>query len=545
MKKITLRQLSSLEKVLLTDNIENKKEFNSFSALWGEIFSYQIAYKSNNPDKHYAKMSFESPIKKYIKLYSVLNVPCGRVAHPEVTDDDYISHEPGLYPDALIQIDEGEIFFTPQPQSIWVTVDVSKKIKAGTYPITFILENDENETFKVTFKLEVIPAELPEQKTIFTQWFHGDCIADYHNVKVFSAKHWKLLERYIKTAVESGINMILTPIITPPLDVAIGGERTTIQLVDVFLDKGKYSFNFDKLGRWVKICKKSGIKYFEMSHLFSQWGAKCSPKIMATVDGEYKRIFGWDIASDSKEYSDFLNAFLPQLSKYIEELGIKDITYFHTSDEPNDEQIEGYKNASGLLRKHLKGYKFMDAVSHFEFSNLMDIPVVGIQSMQEFIDKGASHAWVYTCCAPPDIYPNRFIAMPSGRNRILPTMMYKYNIPGFLHWGFNFYNSQLSKKHINPYAVTDSEYAFPSGDPFSVYPYKDGATHSIRSRVFYDGLQDIRTFELLETVMSHEEVVSLIEKYGKLTLSDYPKNYENLLKIKQDAHKIIKEKIIR
>ena len=45
MKTITLKQLSSLEKVLLTDNIETKKEFNSFSALHGEVFNYQIAYK--------------------------------------------------------------------------------------------------------------------------------------------------------------------------------------------------------------------------------------------------------------------------------------------------------------------------------------------------------------------------------------------------------------------------------------------------------------------------------------------------------------------
>lgn len=543
MKKFELKQISSLEKVLLTDKIEDKKEFNSFSALWGEAFSYQIMYRSNDADKQHGEFSFESPIKEYIKVYYVHNVPCGRVAHPQITDDDFISHQPGLYPDALLPMEEGELIFPSEAQSLWVQIDVSKKIKPGTYPITFTLGYHE-EKQSVTFNLEVIPCQLPEQKTIFTQWFHGDCIADFHNVKVFSQKHWRLLQKYITTAVEAGINMILTPIITPPLDVAIGGERTTIQLVDVFLDNGKYSFDFSKLGKWVKMCKKCGIKYFEMSHLFSQWGAKCSPKIMATVDGEYKRIFGWDVASNSQEYADFLDAFLPELDAYINKLGIKDITYFHTSDEPNDEHIEGYKNASKLLRKHLKGYKFMDAVSHVEFSDYMDIPVAVVSSMQEFIDKGVSHAWVYNCCCPSNIYPNRFIAMPSGRNRIMGTMMYKYNIPGFLHWGFNFYNSQLSKKPINPYMVTDSEYAFPAGDPFAVYPYEDGATHSIRSRVFYDGLQDIRVFELLETVMSHEEVVAMIEKHGKITFSDYPKNYEILLEIRKEAHELIKKELV-
>ena len=543
MEKFNLKQISSIEKVLLTDKLDDKKEFNSFSALWGEKFSYQIMYKSNDADKQHGEFSFESPIKKYIKVYYVHNVPCGRVAHPTQTDDDYISHAPGLYPDALIPIEEGELIFPSEAQSLWVQIDVSKKIKAGIYPITFNLSYH-GEAHSVTFNLEVIPCELPEQKTIFTQWFHGDCIADFHKVKVFSQKHWKLLENYIKTAVECGINMILTPVITPPLDVAIGGERTTIQLVDVFCDNGKYSFDFTKLGKWVKLCKKCGIKYFEMSHMFSQWGAKCSPKIMATVDGEYKRIFGWDIASDSKEYEEFLDAFLPELSAYIEELGIKDITYFHTSDEPNEDHIEGYKKASSLLRKHIKGYKFMDAASHFEYRNLMDIPVVCVNDMQKFIDNKVSHAWVYTCCCPPDIYANRFIAMPSGRNRIMGTLMYKFKIPGYLHWGYNFYNSQLSKKPINPYTCTDSEYAFPAGDPFSVYPYEDGAIHSIRSRVFYDGLQDIRTLELLEKVMSYDEIVKIIEKYEILTLDNYTKDYDNLLKLKQEIHQIIKEKLV-
>ena len=548
MHTLELKQLSALEKVFLTDNLAEKKEFNSFSALWGEVFSYQITYKSTNPDKAFGKFSVESPIKDYVDVFYVHHVPCGRTYHPDFEDNDYLKQEPGLYPDALIPQDEGEIFYTPDLQTLWVTVKVSKKIKAGTYPITFnfVMDGLDNESYSdnITFNLEVIPRELPEQKTIFTQWFHGDCISDFHGVKVFSPKHWKLLEKYVKTAVECGINMILTPVITPPLDIAIGGERTTIQLVDVSKNKGKYSFDFSKLGRWVKMCRKCGIKHFEMSHLFSQWGAKCSPKIMATVDGEYKRIFGWDIAADSKEYSEFLDSFLPELDRYIEEIGIKDVTYFHTSDEPNDQHIEGYKNASSLLKKHLKGYKFMDAVSHLEFKDYMDIPVVCVANMQDFIDAKVDNAWIYTCCYPPHIYANRFIAMPSGRNRIMGTMMYKYNIPGYLHWGYNFYNSQLSKKHINPYVFTDSEYAFPAGDPFSVYPYKDGAIHSIRSRVFYDGLQDIRTFQLLEKAMSHDEVVEVIEKYGKITLDEYSKDYDILLKIKQDVHKIIKEKLL-
>lgn len=46
--------------------------------------------------------------------------------------------------------------------------------------------------------------------------------------------------------------------------------------------------------------------------------------------------------------------------------------------------------------------------------------------------------------------------------------LYKYNMEGFLHWGFNFYNSQYSCTGSIRSCVNDSEDAFPAGDPFIV-----------------------------------------------------------------------------
>ena len=78
-----------------------------------------------------------------------------------------------------------------------------------------------------------------------------------------------------------------------------------MQLVGINRDDGKYSFDFTLLGKWVDMCDRVGIKYFEINHMFTQWGAKNAPKVIATVDGEEKRIFGWDTPSDSEEYISF------------------------------------------------------------------------------------------------------------------------------------------------------------------------------------------------------------------------------------------------
>src|SRR5690554_1638692 len=145
--------------------------------------------------------------------------------------------------------------------------------------------------------------------------------------------------------------MILTPLFTPPLDTEVGGERPTVQLVGVEKVNDQYHFNFDKLERWVSLCLEKGVQYFELSHLFTQWGAKHAPKIMATENGEYKRIFGWDTDAAGPAYRNFLEQFLPELLKFIEAKGLEERVYFHVSDEPHMSDLESYRAASGIIRE--------------------------------------------------------------------------------------------------------------------------------------------------------------------------------------------------
>ena len=111
---------------------------------------------------------------------------------------------------------------------------------------------------------------------------HCDCIAQYHGADMFSERFWALLERYVKMAADYGINLLYTPLFTPPLDTQIGGERLTCQLVEVTVEDGLYRFGFDRLSRWFAVARRCGITRFELSHFFTQWGAKCTPKIMAS-----------------------------------------------------------------------------------------------------------------------------------------------------------------------------------------------------------------------------------------------------------------------
>ena len=109
---------------------------------------------------------------------------------------------------------------------------------------------------------------------------------------------------------------------------------------------------------WILLCRETGIKYLEIAHLFTQWGAQHAPKIIAEVEGKSQCIFGWETQATGIQYCDFLKQFIPELLKVLEAENILEDTYFHVSDEPDIQHYQSYKeakadsnNTSNLVRK--------------------------------------------------------------------------------------------------------------------------------------------------------------------------------------------------
>lgn len=546
MHKVFLKQLSSLEKVFL-DEKPLAKDYTKASVLKGEEFSYQIAYSCYDEERVPLKVELKSPIDNYITIKNVVHIPSALPTYGMTVDDDYITTKSGLFPDALFPMGNDEILgclaCCNKYSSLWISVCLDENIDSGIYPIDISFCADD---FLQTlhFELEVIDAVLPKQELIYTQWFHSDCIANYYGVKVFSKKFWQLVEKFIKMAIDNGINMILTPIFTPPLDTEVGRERLTVQLIDVYLKNNVYSFDFTNLKKWIRLCKKCGVEYFEMAHLFTQWGAKATPKIIADVDGVKKQIFGWDVSSDSESYKDFLKAMLPALSDFLKNEKIDKNTYFHISDEPNEKCLDVYKAGKELVSEYLSGYKVIDAVSHIEYydEGIVDYPIPSVNAINLFLEKEIKEIWTYYCCCQNQKVSNRFFAMPSYRNRIIGIQLYKYDIKGFLHWGYNFYNAFWSKFSVNPYFVSDACMMYPSGDCYSVYPGTDGPIESIRLKVFKEALQDIRALKLLESYIGKENTVKFIQ-YGldfEIEFDNYPKSAEYILQLRERVNYEIK-----
>ncbi len=528
---------SSLVKVFSDSPVTGN--FQSMSLLYGEKGNFQAVMRSDCDCTAKISISLEGTF-----AFEVKEIYAGKAIDKESCGDILLEKngDSGYYPDLLINTD-GEIRLKKnETKAIWINIDTAL-LFPGKYDAAVTVSVNGEET-ELPFTLTVLETKLPPQELIHINWFHSDCLASYYKVPVFSEEYWEITERFISNAVSHGVNCILTPLFTPPLDTEVGGERPTVQLVGVKRGRNYvYSFDFTLLDRWVDMCLRNGAEYFELSHLFTQWGAEFAPKVMAYTSRGYERIFGWDTKATSRAYMSFLSQLGPALKEYTDKKGITDRCFIHCSDEPSLEDIKSYKKASDAVRKYFSCYEHIDALSDFDFyqKGLIQTPVPEEGNIDAFYGK-VEKLWTYYCCGQyRNELPNRFFAMPAIKTRILGVLLYKYNCTGFLQWGFNFYYSQHSKREIDPFTETDAGGAFPSGDAFVVYPGENGMPMpSLRQKVFYDGFQDISALKALENKYSREFVLELMEKeLGNINFTTYPLVPDTLLAFREKVNGLL------
>ncbi len=610
---VLFKPISSMEKCFLDEDFASKRDYPEASCLLGEEFSYQAAYTGDGWEcdpKAILYLEVDSPLSEYVTVRSVESVPVRFPAYSGV-DDYYLRKEPGLYPD-LLQPFSGarrEVYVSRgQLKALYVTVKVPADggaigfcsgEKAREFPIVLRLVDGVGKVWaECEFTLRVINAVLPEQRMTVTEWFHCDCIANYYGLDVFGERHWEYIEKFMRCAVENGINMILTPILTPALDTAVGGERLTTQLVDVYLDgcpnvvldkcptvgladgvdgasasgsddgcgcesgcgdsccgsdsaevgskscvaSSRWSFKWDKFERWVELCRKVGVRYIEIPPLYTQWGAAHAPKVMAYVCGELKRVFGWETDSTSAEYREFLRALIASLLDEAKKLGVEKMLVFHISDEPSGDNLEHYMVVKNQIADLVEGYPVIDALSDVRFykSGVVKNPIPSTNHVKPFLEAGVPDLWVYYCCGQTNVVSNRMLAMPSQRTRVIGAQFWKFNIAGFLQWGFNFYNNQYSTHAVNPFYITDGDWFVPAGDCYAVYPGVNGEPwESLHMKAFTQALEDVRAMDLAEKLCGRDAVMRLVDSRGAVEFNVYPQDGDYVDWLRESVNSLI------
>ena len=505
----------------------------------GEEAGFQIAFKPPRlaDPVQLGDIEFEitSPAGIAVSVQNVALVPVELPAF-EDADEHYLRTTPGLFPDLLRPVTDHKVAAVAgQWRAVWIDVMADSEATGQSFDLLVQLISHTNDAAKtretvaeLAVPVKVVGASLPELAIDHSEWFHADSLADYYGVETFSEEHWKIIDNQLAAARKISCNTILTPTWTPPLDTAVGGERTPTQLIDIAeRAPGRYEFDFQQLRRWTDLCKKHGFRNLEIAHLFTQWGAKATPAIyVTTADGsrDLAQRFGWDVPALDPSYRTFLEQLLPELRAFLDSQRGLDNVFFHISDEPTpDNQADYFKSREQVIDL-LAGCKIIDAISDYGLfeSGAVPLPIVSNDHADQFLAAGVP-MWLYYCVAQEKKVANRFISLPSARSRVLGAQLFLTRVQGFLHWGFNFYGAFHSSRTIDPFTDTCAGNGFLGGDSFLVYPGPDGQVlESIRFKVLGEAMLDYRAMQALAQTVGAEKVDELIQRAHRITLSEFP-----------------------
>ncbi len=453
------------------------------------------------------------PLTAAIRRAGCVPVPHHNADTPE---DVFDGRLPGFVPDPLFPESETTV---PALQTIafWVTVRIPPDAKPGRYMLNVRVVSGKARR-DLAVRLNVAPVVIrPRRSFRVTHWFWPDAICDRWNAPFLSPRFWDVTTRCFENLAQHGSDTIYVPAFTP----ALHEPRRPTQLLGIRKQGGRYVFDWRHVRRWVAAAKSSGITHFEWCHLVSQWGAKKAPVVTHGRDGKQLPCWPAGTRATAPAYRTFLAQWLPELRRFLVAEGIDRKSFFHISDEPSGEEtMQRYAKFRGMLRQLAPWMRVMDALSHLEFATkgLVDIPVAITNTAPQFRKAGIKH-WAYYCTWPRGRHTNRFMDTPLSAIRMTGALLYRLQAEGFLHWGYNYWYRKTGQDLIDPFTVSDSDFwpNFGHGDPFMVYPGKDGPLDSIRWEAFAEGLQD---YALLETlgVSSHDPILKPLRAYD-----DFPR----------------------
>jgi len=408
---------------------------------------------------------------------NVRNTPPEEVIHPA----------PAEFPDYLM--DENPIRVTAgETQPLWLNVFVPRSAPHGRYRGSMVLSAGEDAA-KIEIELMVHACTVPSDRTLYlTNWINPANVAKFGNVPIWSEAHWRLLRNHAKSMALHRQNVILTP----------------LSLIRIRRREQGLLFDFSDFDRWVKTFQDSGVDgLIEGSHLAGRsgdWPSGFHIRSWEVVE-DGKRTAIPSVPVESAECEAFLSQFLPALQDHLEEKGWTDIYLQHLADEPIDANAESYRCLADLVKRYSPALRRIDAAMTQRIEGCLEVwvpPLDHFDSNRQYYRSRAAQGeqvWFYTCLSPTGRYPNRFIDFSLLKVRLLHWINFKYDLKGYLHWGYNHWTA-------NPFQDTQPDWShgapLPAGDQCIVYPGPKGPLESLRFEAMRDGVEDYELLKVLE-----------------------------------------------
>lgn len=391
---------------------------------------------------------------------------------------DYVTRKaPFRVYDAMKPLD-GDTRTRKETEALYVSWRVPVDAEPGTHLGALAVTIDSQST-SIPVTLDVFAATVPDTGTFrLTNWFSVGAMADRHKLEHWSDAHWRMIRQYGKL-MRRGRQ---TDFWLPMSLVGINEEP-----------KSRFSFDFGKVERLIRMLVGLGFTHINGGHIATRTEFDA---LNFVLTANHK------VDPTSREGYNFLAQYLPAWTDFLSRNGWLHRTIQHVGDEPTEHSAKDYRVISGIVRKFMPGVPIIDAVELPDLAGATDIWVPKNSyyeqhrsDFEEYRRLGDT-IWCYTCCFPGGRYMNRLLDMPLIRTRQIHWGCFLYQIPGFLHWGFNHY------RHFqDPFEMSCPDHGggnnLPPGDTHIAYPGDDGPWGSVRLEAHAAGIEDYELLTML------------------------------------------------
>jgi hypothetical protein len=443
---------------------------------------------------------------------------------------DQLRAAPAVFPDPLLE-DKSVNVEAGDNQACWITVPVPVDTQPGDYKATSVITAKifgEPTSATVALSLKVYPATITKTRLDIVNWFQLWHRGDQPSPEQFSEPWWDMLRTYAEDMVAHRQNW---------------ARAETLWIIKYNKDaNGKLTFDFSNFDRWVQTLLDAGITNIESLQFAWRTGKWDEPFGVETHEpGETRyqggKIFkGKMVAPDSPEAKEFYSQWFPAFTAHLREKGWLDKFVQHVGDEPVSGNAKSYAAAAKLVRDYAPELPIMEACLAHDMVGSIDIWVPVLQHLHkdfEFFQerqRAGETLWFYTCVQPQGEYANRFLELPLIKTRLLHWINYRYNLTGFLHWGYNFWRPHPWDN------ASDPKGSLPAGDMNIVYPAKDGygIIGSIRWEAMRDGIED---HELLSQLGEKDPDAAMA--LARRMILDFDKYVTDVRAFRQTRHELL------
>lgn len=397
---------------------------------------------------------------------------------PKLREEELTRPAPARFPDCLTEdrqcaVTKGSL------KSIYLTINIPTDTEAGKYKGS-VEARAGSDSVSLPLELEVYPLTLPDTRHVkVTEWFSTDNFKKFHDVdSPQSDRYWEILRAYAKNMVEHRQNVF---------KIKLGLIKSTMGTDETL------HFDFQDFDRFAHVFWDTG----KMDGMETGPVARRIPSGWSSTEIELSR-FAVTLAADGKTKwlsgEEYLPHFLPTLVEHLRQKKWLDKTLLHICDEPANHNVVVWRKASDFVGKYAPELRRSDAIESPHFGDSLEVWIPKLdhlaawQGAFEAAQRRGKELWFYTV----GIYQggallNKTVDMPLIDTRLMHWLNYRYDLKGYLHWGFNRW--------------TDDPWNAPGkhrGDGWHVYPKKDGLLNSLRWEQMRNGLQDCECLFLLE-----------------------------------------------